>query len=449
VKKLLIIQMDGAYFLEETFRVLERFHTSFKDFELTILICQNALKQVHYSVSPLINGITTRSSDVLDKNFDISFNLSMDDASWEFYSKVKSARKMGFSQQQDQLNVPDLWSTFLLTIKANPPFLTFHLQDIYRNILGIKKVSLPVNKPNLVRDLVIGNFNDDFFSLDEREKLVSELKLIYPQFSIRNVLEVDLISDLSHSLYIGPASIQSLRMGELGANCLYLCRNFQGFNLLPYAGRHHLVSSRGESLETPKLKPLVRDVVENGALAINSEYSIYELDHENLFGVYLHSLNPSDDAYPFYQSHVVLWNFLLNLFEVNLEIIKCSRNQIDLISENQEVLTKLIRLHDYAMSSVDVIYHESKAEISDAEKIFGHLENLKSINEVLGKISQSHPMLRPLLNYYRIRRGQNEGSNLSEQIQHMFLTYSEEHHALSALSELLSVNLKNNEISLC
>ncbi len=121
VKKLLIIQLDGAYFLEETFRVLEKFHTSLKDFEVTVLVSPATIKELYSVTAPLVSGITTDVDQVLETNFDLSFNLSLDETSWELHGKIRSAQKVGCSQVEGQLVVPDLWSTFFLTVKANAP----------------------------------------------------------------------------------------------------------------------------------------------------------------------------------------------------------------------------------------------------------------------------------------------------------------------------------------
>lgn len=448
VKKLLVIQLDGTYFLEETFRVLEKFHSAMKDFELTVLVSPSPLRELSTMVAPLITGITTDVNAVLASHFDISFNLSLDESSWDLHGKVHSDNKLGFYLKDGQLAVPDLWSTFLLTVKANAPFLTFHLQDIYRNILGIKKVTWAGVQKGPVKEIVVGNFNELFCSLEEREKVIRELKASYPNLMIKNIMEVDLISDLSHTLYIGPATLDSLRMGEAGARGIYISRNFQGFNLLPHPGQHFIVSTGGPPIKAEHLIPVLNGVLTQGKPQLPSQYSVYEIEHENLFGAYLKSLNHSDAVYPFYQSHVVLWNFLLNLFEVNLDVVKCTPEQIESMKENQKVLNKLLRLHDYALNSVDFLYNEAKSTDSRPIKIEDHLKNLREIDDVIAKVSSSHSMLRPFLDYYRVRRGQNDGSNLVDQIRHTFLTYSEEHHALTALSELFSVTLRKNEVSI-
>jgi len=100
------------------------------------------------------------------------------------------------------------------------------------------------------------------------------------------------------------------------------------------------------------------------------------------------------------------------------------------------------------MSSINTVYHEARIHESNSGTIQGHLSNLKDIEAITDKISQSHIFLRPVLDFYRIRRGQNTGVTLEEQSQHTFLAYSEEHQALKALQELFTVTLSRNEASI-
>lgn len=448
MKKLLIIQLDDAYFLYETLKVLEKGHGAIKDFELTVLVSQKSLDQISDKSIPLVSGITTDVAQVLSKNYDLSFNLSMLEASWDLHGHVSSECKTGPFVINGTLKVPDVWSTFLLTIKSQPPFLTFHLQDIYKNILGIKKLQEPVRKQVVYKDIVIGSFNPEFYSKSEFEALIEGLNTKIPTLNFQTMDQVDLISDLSHTLYIGPATFEALRICEEGARGIFLGRKFNGLNLLPHGDSHFYISTRGEAAKTEKFFPFIESIVKTGKPLYSSPYSVYHLETENLYGVHLESKNASDTSYPFYQSHVVLWNFLLNLFEVNLEVTSCSNEQMELLAFNRETLEKLIRLHDYALRSIDIIYHESKAEKASGDKIDGHLQHLAEIDDLMMKISNSHPMLRPFLDFYRIRRGQNDGSTLFEQVQHSFLNYTEEHHALAALNDLFSVTLRMNEVSI-
>jgi len=437
VKKLLIIQMDGAYYLHETLRMLEKYESVFKNFDLTFLTNPDA--QDDYL--PLLKGHSIDTSKVLESNFDISCNLSLDENSWKLHGLIKSDHKLGPLTKNGVLRVNDLWSTFLLSLKAKPPFLTFHLQDIYRNILNIKKLSYQKAHFVNIREIVVGKIpNDDLFC--------SKLSELFPLASIELLENCDLIETKTNALYIGQPSLEALKLCDLGAQGIFITRHFHGPNLIPHDGAHFILSTRGKDLDHHYILEFMDALIRHGKVHTQIPYSVYQLDQENLFGSYLRSMNSSDELYPFYQSHVVLWNFLLNLFDVNLEISSCSPAQIVLLEENKSVLSKLTRLHAYALSSMDTVYREAKSETATASVINGHLKNLEEVETLLTGLAESHPLLRPILDFYRIRKGQNEGSTLLEQAQNSLLAYTEEHHALTALNELFTVTLKKNEATI-
>ncbi len=448
MKKLLIIQTDEAYFLFETLLVLERNRESLKDFEVTLLVDPLALAQIEDGSAPLITGITTNLAKVLQAQFDISANLSLNENSWQIHQQVGSNQKLGISQSHGQILVPDAWSTYLLTLKGKAPFLTFHLQDLYKNILGIKRIQPSKKIKKKYQEVVFGLFNTEFFPAEEQEKLIHLVHSHYPHLQIKDISEVDVVSDLSHVLYIGPGTFDALKICEAGADGIFVGRTFQGFNLLPHTEGHFFVSTLNSKAHAETLFKFITQRFADKNVGKDYAYAVYQIDEEHLFGSYLKSLNRSDDNYPIYQSHVVLWNFLLNLFDINLEVIRCTETQTHLLKSQAEVLAKLIRLYDYAMSSIDTIHQESKAAMANDGVIEAHIRNLKDMENITDKISQSHVFLRPLLDYYRIRRGQNSGTNLFEQSQDSFLLYSEEHQAMQALLELFTVTLQKNEASI-
>lgn len=447
MKKLLVIQQDDAYFLFETLQVLEKHKSHLKDFELTLLVDEKALRAVYNNSSPVLMNIYTSADKITADSYDISVNFSLKESSWNLHGLIHSAKKLGPYIKDGATKVDDLWSTYLMTLKSKAPFLTFHLQDVYRNILGFKSFSVPKNTRPHVKQIVFGTTATHLFSAEEQEALIHELALSYPGFPLKDISEVDLIDDVSNSLYIGPATLDSLKLCEAGARGIFLFSSFQGFNLLPYSGDHVILSTRGQMYKADVLLKFVEKEIQ-GNKQSELPYAQYRINHESLQSAYLESSNVSDDNYPFYQSHVVLWNYLLNLQDCDLEITRCSAPQIDLLKQNREVLAKFIRLHDYAMVSIDTIYQQSKEKISDTASIEGHLKNLVEIDTISDNISSSHSLLRPVLDFYRIRRGQNHGNSLHHQAQESLLTYSEEHQALKALDELFSVTLRKNEVNI-
>ncbi len=447
MKKLLIIQQDEAYFLFETIQTIEKYRQHFKDFDVTILVKESSLKSVFDTINPLTNGITTTQESVMNIHFDVSVNLSLNEESWDFHGIIQSQKKLGPYKTEGVLHVDDLWSSYLLTLKSKTPFLTFHLQDIYKNIFGFKDIDHRDSEKNLVRNIILSPMNTQFFSAKEQEDFIYDLSITYPNIQLKDISEVDLISDVSQSLYIGPASFDALKFCEAGGKGIFLTTLFQGFNLLPSFGEHKILSSRGKIFSSNELMAFI-DKELAGKTHSNCPYSIYTIENKNVFGSYLHCQNASDDQYPAYQAHVVLWNFLLNLYEINLEIVECNKTQVQLLRSTEAILQKLIRLHDYSLVSINTIYHETKNADIDSQKIHGHIEKLAEMDKTFDLVAQANPLLRQVLDFYKIRRGQNNGMTLSEQSQISFLTYSEEHQALKALTELFSVTLRRNEASI-
>lgn len=447
MKKILIIQRDEAYFLFETIQVLEKYSHHLRDYEVTLLVNESAFHEVYENSSPTLKGITWDELRTVDGFYDLSINLSLKDENWDLHGKINSLQKIGPYKKDEQLLVTDLWSTYLMTLKAKTPFLTFHLQDIYRNILGIKEFKIPETMKSSFKQIAFGLVSPDIFSPSEQESFINSISRINPQITLLDASEIDDIADTSHTLYIGPACLKALKICENGGTAILLSSAFQGFNYLPIREKNYFISSRNQMISSQELVKIVTKIM-NHEESLESSYSIYQTDHSIFPGAYLKNLNETDNNYPFYQSHVVLWNFLLNLNDINLEVTKCNNSQISLLKNNQEVLRKFIRLHEYAMASIDIIYRESKSPTTDEIIIEGHLKNLREINQVANQLAESHSFLRPFLDFYHIRHAQNQGINLREQSKESLLSYSEEHQVLEALVELFSVTIKQNEVSI-
>ncbi len=446
MKKLLVIQTDDAYFLFETLRILEESASNLKDYELTVLANATAFTALTRDAVPLVRGITCDVAAVAASTYDISANLSLNEPSWDFHGTLSSQHKLGAWRRSEELHAIDPWTAYLLTLKAKAPFLTFHLRDIYKNILNLRP-DLPKSSSRLpIRQIAFGTTTAQLFPVQEQENFLGELASAFPGIPLRDLSEVDLMEDVSRSLYIGPANLSALKFCEAGGRGIFLATSFQGFNLLPYSGDHLLVSGRGSVIRAGSLIRIV-DCVANNRDFRDAPYALYSISHD-LGCAHITSHNMADDAFPIYQSHLVLWNFLLGLIDVDLEVHKCTSGQLDLVKIQLEVLTKFLRLHDYAIESVEAVHAQARAIAADPISLESNLRNLREVEKVSNDIAATHPYLRPFLDFYRIRRAQNFGSTLVEQSQASFLTYAEEHQALRALQELFSVTLRKNEANI-
>ena len=445
MKKILIIQLDDPYFLFETLQVLERLNLTMKDYELTVLAEKKSIDSISNSMIPLMKGLISDSSQALSQEYDLSVNLSLQEKSWDYQNIVKSTHKVGALRKENKLIVEDLWTTYLLTLKNSAPFLTFHLRDIYKNILGIKSVLEIKNTPRLpIKQIAYGSSLPQVFSPEEQEIFITSLtqKLLIP---IIDISEVDLIEDVSRTLYIGPSSLEVLQFCEAGGKSIFLTSSFQGFNLIPYSGDHLIISSNGGTfLSSPLLKTIENEILNK--TNTDGPFSIYKIENQIFNGSFLKNIRSLDGNYPFYQSHVILWNFLLSMSDVHLDIMKCTESQLGLIRSNTEALKKLIRIYEYAMVSIDHIYQQAKSPSADPKIIEENIKILLDIDSLSTELAKSHRLLRPFLDFYRIRRNQNLGTSLVEHSQNNYLIYAEEYQALKGLMELLSVTISKNEV---
>lgn len=447
VEKLLIIQKDSNYFLYETIQVLENHAKDLKNFELTIIVDEEALKNTSDNILSLKKYFITDNSTVLNQSFDLSVNLSICDEGLELHGKIAATRKIGPYSREGELIVDNYWSTYLLTYKNKAPFLTFHLQDIFKNILGLHRTQSHRHHSSSFNRIAYSTFNTTFFSAVEQEKFIKGLTSLLPGIEILDLDEVDPIEDLSKTLYIGPAHLESLKICNSGANGIFLTSHFAGFNLLPYEGIKLLVSSKGHQFEAKSLLNIFESEFRE-TLKVESAFALYRCRKDLFQGNFLSAFKNTDENYPFYQMHVVLWNFLLNLASVNLNILRCSPKQINLLKTEFAVLTKLDRFHEYAMVSANKIHNEARANETNVDVINGHIKNLIEIDNTLEQLAASQQYLRPLLDFYKIKKSQPFGENLIEQTQSIFLSYAEEHQAIKALIELFSVTLRKNEVSI-
>ncbi len=437
VKKILIIQTDDMYFLHETLQVLSANARDLTDFELTLLVSPKALDVMKSIGFPLPEGTTTDIGKVLTTNFDVSFNLSLNEAAWQIHSEVKAVKKSGAFYQNNELNVNGTWSAWFLTFKGNTPFVTFHMREIFRQILGLKKRNSIIESTAVAKTIIIGMSSAEFFPKDEQEAFLSGLVRRFPGIQVLDESEVNAENDHSSSLYVGPASMKALVLCESGARAIYFGSRFQGLNLLPEKEGTMLITTGGKKLDAQSLLGILEIILKEKEMKPADHLSIYRLSMENVFGAYMQNLSGKEISYPFYQAHLVLWNYLLALQEVDLDIVAPSPEQSEVLGSQLEIVTKLTRLHDYAMVALDSVYKEAKSSESDAEKISKSISTLTEVDETMDKIAASNPFLRPVLDFYKIRKGQVEGETLLEKSQNSLLTYSEEHQAMKAFAELL------------
>lgn len=437
VKRILIIQTDDVYFLHETLEVLSANARDLEDYEVTILGSPKAVEQLARLGYPLPAEITTDLSKLASTEYDASFNLSLNEAAWQIHSDVNAGKKAGALYDENELRVKGIWSAWFMTCKGDVPFVTFHMRETFRQILGLKKRKPDSEASTAVKTIVVGLSSPDFFPVEEQEVFLSGLVRRLPGIQVLDESEVNPQEHLSGVLYVGPANLKSLLLCDSGARGIFIGSRFQGLNLLPEKEGTLVVTTSTKKMDAQSLLSVIEASLKDRELMIPDHVSLYRMSMENVFGAYLLCLAGKEISYPFYQAHLVLWNYLLAFQEVNIDIVPPGISQLEAIEGQLEVVSRLVRLHDYALSALDSIYRETKASVAAADVVQKHMTTLTEVDGTFSKVSETHPFLRPMIDFYRIRKGQTEGESLLERSQNSLLTYSEENQSLRAFEELL------------
>lgn len=443
MKKVLIIQRDEAYFLFETLQIIDSQWSSFSQNELHLLINPLELEKLKFPIRPNIT-IHSDVESIKDIDFQESYNLSLNETSWREHSQVKAVRKRGPYFTEGNLVVRDLWSTYLMTLKARAPFITFHLRDIYRQILELGIPTLENKESRYIEKIIFSPLPTSTFKAEEQEKFILELSQDFPSIPIVDLSEVKDVSDLSNSLYIGPLDLNGCQLVSRGAKGFFLQTHFQGMNFIPYREGQIIVSSEGNYFQAKHLKAILEGAFK-GKYKADIPYSVYITERESSSNLFLKPHIKTDSSYPLYQSHFILWNFLLNLEDVNLPAHFPKDDQKVLLQENTNVIKKLSSLQGYALEAINHILKQAKAKLIETNKLEANFEIIRDYDQTAQNIAKSHPYLRPLIDFYHIRKGQSSAFTLQEQAEESLLIYHEEQQALSALHELFSVTLNKNE----
>ncbi len=449
MKKILIIQTDPTYFLEESLRTIETYQDLFVENELSILVDKFSYNNIPQESLPPLRNILINEEDVISKSFDVSINLATSTESFILQGKIKSPIKSGTQQIGDTIEHSDSWALFLYTLKGNPPFLSFHLKDIYRNILGFRgSLSQVKRNTKQFKKLIIGRFNSDFINDPLKQILTLEVrkKLEIPELISED--EIDYVDDHSSSLFLGPPCLNALRISALGGKIILLTKNFEGSNLIPYEEGNYLITSNHQEFEIAKLTNLIIDLIQFDNPQQSYSYSSYKTTHEHLHISFLKALGNPTGSYPFYQIHTILWIYILNLIDLNLKKFNFEQSTQEIIKNYISIIPSLTKIIDAEIKASEEIFLESKKEVS-SQKIID--ENLAKINEIellIYKTANKLIYLRQFLDFYKIKRSLREEVKLSENAQSNIIQLLEEQNVYQAYYELLLCMNSNNEARL-
>lgn len=432
MKKLLFLQLDDAHFVLETKLFLKRYAHELSGYDLYLCTTQNQI-----SDSPTYKIISLE--EIQNHQFEMIFNLSLNEKSWETAKDYSAKYFVGCRYTEtENLQVMGHWSTYYLQLKGGTSFLPFHLQDIYKNIVGCKSLALSEEKK--WKDEVIYWQCPRFINKDVFFILIAQLKERYKNWEFIEGTP----QENKPGFYLGPAGDQVSLWHDQNHRLFLLKANFEGLHYAPAGDNHWLVNPHQSNPDFTELYKLMIQFCEQLPCKDIKGWEVYQTTQENLFGTSLKALTQTNANFPFYQFHVVIWQYVLNLFDVSLETIQASPKQLETLQFYEEVLTKTSRFQELIVARLaDQLEHFDETNF-DIKKFQAAISEIQEFEQITSKLAENHPLIRPFLDYYQIQRGQSEFSGLRDQLQDQMLILSEQSGVLKALLELISMTIMNS-----
>lgn len=411
---------------------MEKYFSALPELEITILANASSYAAIRDQFSHLNLRVLLNALEVQRECFDLAVNLSLVESSWKLLEDVQTRQRRGIYYEDGLVKVSDHWATYLLTLKSQVPFLSFHLEEIYKNILGAGQSPMLSADDFKLEKFIFSLTDSSLFPAGEQEALLNLISKKFSGIPILDISEAD-PNDRDGVFYLGPATLHSATMNY--PRNLFIQKIFQGTNLLPTSPAW-ILTSRDKVFSAQEVFGTLEHILDP-AIERPENVSLYLSRYDEEGDSFVEQISGSEITYPIYLAYFVLWNFVLGLRDSEPAFPKIHGEQKEFLKIYLEILKKISRFHTYALASLDILLKEGKNSSPDTDVVDGHLENLRQIDETLRKISDSHPMLRPLLDFYHIRRGQNDGKSFREQVENSLLTYHEEHQAFTAFEELL------------
>lgn len=431
-KKLLFLQFDEAHFVVETKLFLKRYAHELSHFDIYLCAPQSKTKIDR-------NWKEISTDQIKNHNFEMILNLSLNEKSWEFAKDLEAPYFVGCRfTETENLQVTGHWSTYLLQLKGGASFLPFHLQDIYKSIVGCKSISL--SQERTWKNEVIYWQCPRFINKDVYRVLIAQLKERYKRWDfIEGQPQADKIG-----FYIGPATDEVSLWNDQGHRLMILKEHFEGLHFAPTGDHHWLVNPHTKTHDFTEFYKIMIQFCEQLPCKDIKDWEVYQTTQENLFGTTLKPLSETNNNFPFYQFHVVIWQYTLNLFDVNLDVTALSEPQVETMKFYETILNKTTRFLDLILAHLaDQIEHFDENNF-DIKKFQAAVSEIQEFEEITGKLAQNHPLLRPFFDYYQITRGQSEFTGLKDQISDQMLILSEQSGVLKALLELISMTIQKS-----
>ncbi|TNF31976.1 MAG: hypothetical protein EP319_00585 [Deltaproteobacteria bacterium] len=156
--------------------------------------------------------------------------------------------------------------------------------------------------------------------------------------------------------------------------------------------------------------------------------------------------NAPDAKDVFRELYRITWSFLLDNTDENLPYPKLSTGSHQVLLNSIQGFQHLFELCEFGKKYSKFILQEISAETPDIVKIKDFSKKIDEIDHLKSLLIKTNPYLAPVIDFYKMRKGNLSGDNIVELTENSYLVYEECGNVCSVMYELIEKVIAEHKI---
>ncbi len=156
--------------------------------------------------------------------------------------------------------------------------------------------------------------------------------------------------------------------------------------------------------------------------------------------------NAPDSKDVFREMYRITWSFLLDNTDENLPYPRLSTQSHQVLLNSIQGFQHLFELCEFGKKYSKFILQEISAETPDIVKIKNFSKKIDEIDHLKSLLVKTNPNLAPVVDFYKMRKGNLQGENIVELTENSYLVYEECGNVCSVMYELIEKVIAEHKI---
>jgi len=158
------------------------------------------------------------------------------------------------------------------------------------------------------------------------------------------------------------------------------------------------------------------------------------------------TFNAPDIKDVFRSLYRITWSFLLDNADENLPFPKLTQQTHQVLLNSIQGFQHLYELCEFGKKYTKFILQEISATTPDVAKIKDFSKKIDEVDHLKSLLINTNPHLAPVVDFYRMRKGNLQGENVVELTEHSYMVYDECGNVCSVMYELIEKVIAEHKI---